>query len=287
MGYKKLSNEQEIQIVEEYKQGISCKVLMNKYGFKTQKSITDKIRKHFPEEYDQIIELGQYNRKKYHYNMEKINNEFDAYFLGLLLTDGYVSLGNSKKKRHQVGVDLVDEDCISFLSKSIGKEYSRYESYQKDRFNQKTRYRLILESEELVNNLQRFGVVPRKSKTLQPPQLTCQEERFLPYIIRGIIDGDGTVSPTSYGGAQFRIVTASVYFAQWLQYVLTNKMYMIDISINTKLDNRFENSTTLYSVGSADQGNIQKLIALSYNKPFGMMRKYNQITETFRDYNQD
>lgn len=32
---------------------------------------------------------------------------------------------------------------------------------------------------------------------------------------------------------------------------------------------------------------LQILIALSYNKPFGMMRKYNQITETFRDYNQD
>lgn len=28
-----------------------------------------------------------------------------------------------------------------------------------------------------------------------------------------------------------------------------------------------------------------KLYALSYNKPFGMMRKYKKIGETFRDYN--
>ena len=62
---------------------------------------------------------------------------------------------------------------------------------------------------------------------------------------------------------------------------------MIDISIRKKIDNRFQNSCVLYSVGSADQGNIQKLLALSYNKPFGMMRKYKEITETFRDYNQD
>lgn len=62
---------------------------------------------------------------------------------------------------------------------------------------------------------------------------------------------------------------------------------MIDITIQERFDHRFENSAILYSIGSADQGNIQKLLALSYNKPFGMMRKYNQITETFRDYNQD
>lgn len=287
MGYKKLSNEQELQIVEEYKQGVSCKELMYKYGFKTQKSITDKIKKHFPNDYENIIEQGKYNRKKYHYTMPEIKSEFDGYFLGLLLTDGYVNDGRGERKRYEVGIDLIDEDCISFLSKSIGKNYSLYDSYQKDKFNQQKRYRLMLEDKELVENLKRFGVVPRKSKTLQPPKLYEQEEKFLPYIIRGIIDGDGTVSPTSYGGSQFRITTASFDFAKWLQNVLTNKMYMIDISVQQKTDNKFQNSCMLYTVGSADQGNIQKLLALSYNKPFGMMRKYKEITETFRDYNQD
>lgn len=214
MGYKKLSNEQEIQIVEEYKNGTPCKILMNKYGFKTQKSITDKIKKHFPDSYKEIIAQGQYNRKKYHYTLKEIKSEFDGYFLGLLLTDGYVSLGNNNRKRNEVGIDLIDKDCISFLSQSIGKTYYQYESYQKNKFNQKARYRLVLEDEELVKNLQRFGVVPQKTKTLQPPKLYPQEEKFLPYIIRGIIDGDGSVSSTSYGGAQFRIVTASLDFAK-------------------------------------------------------------------------
>ena len=36
MGYKKLSEKQELQLVEEYKQGASVTDLMNKYGYKTK-----------------------------------------------------------------------------------------------------------------------------------------------------------------------------------------------------------------------------------------------------------
>ena len=42
MGYKKLSHEQELQLVQEYINGTNVNVLMDKYGFKTKKSITDK-----------------------------------------------------------------------------------------------------------------------------------------------------------------------------------------------------------------------------------------------------
>ena len=44
MGYKKLSKEQELQLVEEYKQGTSVIELMNKYGYKISKiSLKEKI----------------------------------------------------------------------------------------------------------------------------------------------------------------------------------------------------------------------------------------------------
>ena len=37
MGYKKLSQEQELQLVQEYINGTNVNVLMDKYGFKTKK----------------------------------------------------------------------------------------------------------------------------------------------------------------------------------------------------------------------------------------------------------
>lgn len=133
----------------------------------------------------------------------------------------------------------------------------------------------------MVNNLQRYGVVKNKTFTSEGPQLLPEEEKFIPYIIRGIIDGDGTVSPTSYGAPQFFIYTASEKFADWLVYILENKMYMIDIHKNFQI-NEYNG---LWKIGSANHNNILKLITLSYDKPFGMERKYKEIRKTFNDYN--
>lgn len=269
MGYKKLSNEQEKQLVQDYLNGIPVNVLMEKYGFKTKKSITDKVKKYYPNDYENIIKTAKINRKGYNYTLEKITSEFDAYYIGLLMTDGYIS------RENDVGLDLTDEDCISFLSKVIGKEYKIY-----SQDNHKTRYRLILSDKQLVGNLQRFGIVHRKSYILDEPKLLPEEEKFIPYIIRGIIDGDGTVSPTSYGGAQFRIVSMSEKFIDWLIYILENRLFMIDI-------HKSQSETGIWVLETSNQYNILKLISLVYNKPFGMSRKYKILRKTFRDYNSD
>ena len=73
MGYKKLSNEQEKQLVQEYVSGVPVKDLMVKYNFATKKSITDKVKKHYGENYKELIDLAKANRKGYHYTFEKIN----------------------------------------------------------------------------------------------------------------------------------------------------------------------------------------------------------------------
>lgn len=274
MGYKRLTNEQELSLIEEYRKGNSVKSLMEKYGFATKKSVTDKIKKHFPDTYKSIIEEAKNNRKDYNYRIEKISNDFDAYFIGLMLTDGYIS------EDRKVGIDLADEDCIAFLSNSIGKSYKSYEpsSGNLDINGKKMRHRLILSDIDLVEDLKKYSVTPNKSKTLKGVKLLPEEEKYLPYIIRGIIDGDGCISLTSYGSPQFYIVSASEDFIDWVKYVLENKLYMKDI--HKKKDSR-----GLYKVETADKENLIKLKVLCYDKHFGMERKYNFLTETFRDYN--
>lgn len=279
MGYKKYSKEQELQIVEEYRQGVSSEILREKYGFKTKKSITDKVKKYFPDEWEDIKQQNKNTRKGYCYKMEKLSNEFDAYFLGLLLTDGYVV-----SNRNQVGIDLADEDCIEFLSKTIGKEYKTYTSNNRchelnNRIieDKKDRHRVMLSDKELIKNLQRFGVIEHKTDIIPTPKLLPEEEKYIPYIIRGIIDGDGNIDARK-NTLGFRICTKSAEFAKWIQDVLTNKMFMQDICVHQGKNN-------LYTVETYQILNIFKLLALSYNKPFGMQRKYNKIRETFRDYN--
>ena len=270
MGYKKLSKEQELQLVEEYRKGTPVIELMSKYGFKTKKSITDKIKKYYPNEYKLIVKEAQNNRRGYTYSLEKITSPFDAYLVGLLLTDGYVL-----SDRDGIALDMTDEDVINFIAETIG---TSYKSYHND--NHKIRYRVIITRPGITKEVERFGIIPNKSLLVPCPSLLEDEEQYIPYIIRGIIDGDGCVSKTSYGGAQFYIVTMSEQFTNWIVYILKNRFFMDDIHTR-------QNENGLWRIETSNQYNILKLIALVYNKPFGMNRKYNILRKTFRDYNND
>ena len=270
MGYKKLSKEQELQLVKEYRKGIPVVELMAKYGYKTKKSITDKIKKYYPDEYKNIVREAQAGRRGYTYSLSELTSPFDAYLVGLLLTDGYVL-----SDRDGLGLDMTDEDVIAFVANTIGTKYTSY-----DIENKKTHYRVLITIPGISAEAKRFGIIPRKSNIVPEPQLTEKERKFLPYIIRGIIDGDGSVAKTSYGGSQFFIVTKSEVFANWIKKVLENDFFMDDISIRIS-------SEGLYRIETANQYNILKLIALVYNRPFGMNRKYNNLRKTFRDYNSD
>ena len=268
MGYKLHSTEEEKQIVQEYISGVPVKTLMIKYGYKTKKSIADKVKK-----YKSIdaIEIARNNRKNYQIKFDGISNLFNAYFLGLMLTDGYIQDNN------KFGIDLTDEDCIAFISNITGKEYKSYKSLEE---NHKTRYRIIFSDSESLNKLNEYGVVKNKSKILQGPHLKEEEYKYIPYIIRGIIDGDGCIYKTSYGAPAMYICSASYDFIMWVKSILENRFYFKELSI-------VQSDTGLWRIDTANQQNILKLLILIYDKHYGMSRKYNLLRETFRDYNKD
>ena len=153
MGYKKLSKEQELQLVQEYIEGAPVVELMSKYGYKTKKSITDKVKKYYPNEYNKIIKQAQDNRRGYTYSLEQITSPFDAYLIGLLLTDGYVL-----SDRDGIALDMTDEDVIQFVANTIGTTYKSYS----DGIH-KTKYRVLITIPGITEQVKRFGIVPNKS----------------------------------------------------------------------------------------------------------------------------
>ena len=271
MSAKILSNEQELQLVQEYLNGESVINLQKKYGYKSKKSILDKIKKHLGRALseEELKEIRD-KRKGYSVDFSKINNPFNAYFIGLMLTDGYIC-DNTK-----FGIDLTDEDAIAFLSDTIGKTYTSYTSEDE---NRKIRYRLILSDASQVEALKRYDIVQRKSKILSGFEL-LEEEVYLPYLIRGIIDGDGCIYTTSYGKPAFFIVTASKKFADWLTYILSHRFYMKDI-------HPYQTTNGIWRIDTALEYNIRILKDIIYDQPYGMARKYNKLRETFNDYNKN
>lgn len=269
---KILSNEQELQLVQDYLNGESVVSLQNKYGYKTKKSILDKVKKHLgrvltEEEKKQLAE----KRKGYSVDFSKINNPFNAYFIGLMLTDGYIS------EETKFGIDLTDEDVIAFISKTTGQTYNVYSSSD---INKKDRYRIIFSDKDQIEALKRYGIVKNKTFTLSGFALLEEEEPYLPYLLRGIIDGDGCIYTTSYGKPAFFIVTASKEFADWIVKLLSHKFYMKDI-------HPYQTANGTWRIDTALEYNINILKDIIYSHPYGMARKYNKLRETFNDYNKD
>lgn len=258
-GVKINSEKTERQMVEEYISGVKSSVLMKKYGYKTKKSITDKVKKYKGKDFD-FSKMRQ-DRKSYSLNFEKIDSPFTAYFIGLMLTDGYV------QDETHFGIDLADEDCIKFISQVTGRGYKTYEATGE--LSKKPRHRIIFSDRENVKELARYGIVPRKSLILKGFDFLPEEEQYIPYVVRGIIDGDGSIGKTAYGKPCVRVCSGSKEFIEWLLEILRNKMYMYNLETIYERD-----EDSLCSISTALERNIQIFKILSYDRPFGMMRKY-------------
>ena len=186
-----------------------------------------------------------------------------------MLTDGYIQDNN------KFGIQLTDEDCIAFISNITNKNYKAYNDNNE---YHKEYYRIIFSDNKQVNNLKRYGIEKNKTKILPGFDFDKSEEKYIPYVIRGIIDGDGCIYYTSQKTPAFFIITASYKFAEWLKHLLEDKIYMHDIHITNTSDGYYRVETGLFT-------NMTKLLFIVYDQPYGMSRKYNLLRKMFRDYN--
>ena len=261
----------EQKVIKEYLQGDSTSILAKRYGYKTPKSINDLLRRNgvIPRT---VIE-SQHNRRPYNgLRLNIINSELIAYYIGLLITDGYVH-----EKKKMIELTLEDKDVIEFLSKEFGTKY-----YIVDRRNRnenfKILYRLTLRGEELIEDLKRYNI--HQSKTFDVCKdftLNSSEIFYLPYILRGMIDGDGWVRKD---GNEFYFCSASIYSIIWA-FNMFSKIGMKNLYVNIRP--QIENYHNIYEIRTAIKENIDILKDIIYNKPFGMMRKYNRVHSLYED----
>jgi hypothetical protein len=208
-------------------------------------------------------------RKTYEETMfNKLDAEWKAYMVGLLLTDGYIT-------NDQIGLDLTDEDAISYLAEMTGK--GNYTTIVDSCKSKKAKYRLTLNSKTIIDDLTRFGVVPRKSLTLKGPLLNEDERNYIPHIFKGIIDGDGWIRSD---GKEFFIVSASRDFLEWcIKELILLGMSNLKITQKT-FDNEKWNDCFL--VRTALKSNITILKEKIYVYDLGMGRKREKLFQEGR-----
>jgi len=102
-----------------------------------------------------------------------------AYVLGLIITDGCVSGAG------QVSLSMNDQELLEKVKKVMGSEHNITPSK-----HQAGLYCFHFAREKLIEDLHKFGVFPRKSLTVNFPDVP---QEFLTDFIRGVFDGDGSV----------------------------------------------------------------------------------------------
>ena len=126
-----------------------------------------------------------------------------------------------------------------------------------------------------MNELKRFGVVERKSLTLQPPKLKKSEVQYISYLLRGIIDGDGWIRNDA---GEFFICSMSKDFLEWCKRVFEKHYNFIPLNL-------IQGENDIWSLRSSDERNMMLLYVYVYYSSFGMQRKYNKFVKRFREHN--
>lgn len=123
----------------------------------------------------------------------KNDSENTFYWAGFIAADGNLGERNNKAKNKVVSLSQSDKIVIqNFLNdiKDNGRKIS--ERKYKTLKGENTMYAAQISSEEMFNDLSRFGIVPVKSKILEFPEWLASHS-LVNHFIRGYFDGDGSV----------------------------------------------------------------------------------------------
>jgi len=108
-----------------------------------------------------------------------------AYVLGYWWTDGCMRI-KSNTGAHEFEIASNDREHLETIAQTIGGNYGLRKVSEGTQC-----YKITFCSKEMYQDILAHGGTPRKSKTIGFPYIPPE---LLPHFVRGIVDGDGTLS---------------------------------------------------------------------------------------------
>lgn len=187
--YANVLNEQKIEIVNMYKNGLSITQIGEKL------KIHHKLISVILEENN--IKRINNNKRIYKLNecyFDKIDTPNKAYILGFLYADGCNVID---KCTVSISLEETDREILEKIRLEIGSEKQlefveqSKRSDKNNSYNYRDMWKLLIFSKHMCNTLNNLGMTPNKSLTLEFPQ--CLDKKFYSHFIRGYFDGDGSL----------------------------------------------------------------------------------------------
>lgn len=199
--YKKISKRDIEEICNMYQVGLTAREILDKR--RDLQLCENTICKIVRDAGYTVRATGMQPRKINEDFFETIDSEEKAYFLGWMLSDGYVIY--PKNRSPVVRIDLNQKDRyileeFNFLVSGDREtgilNQKRYPSQANIRKKETYQSRVSFTSKKMVSDLAKYGVVPRKCKTITLPLI---DDNLMPHLIRGLFDGDGCISGRMIG----------------------------------------------------------------------------------------
>lgn len=188
MARKIITDELKDEIIEFYlSKPMSLKEVQDKYNLCGP--TISKILKDIPKYTKAKIKNPNLNERFF----QNIDSEEKAYFLGLLIADGNVFVKESSANRQasiSITLDLKDEYMLLKFKEVLGA--STNVGYDGRGCGQ-----IAVRSDLMAQDLSNYGVIPRKSFATYLPNV---DEKLIPHLLRGILDGDGSIQAHQHGG---------------------------------------------------------------------------------------
>jgi hypothetical protein len=245
---KRLTPEIERAIIAQYQAGMAATEILKSLPFRTAKTVYDVLERNaIPRR------AGVSAYKTYRHNegiFANVDTPEKAYWLGMLIADGYI-IDLRKDCEPQIGLQLIDRDLVEQFGAFLGTNRPA-QIIKRKNDNCQTMYRVVIHSKRMAADLERYGVVPRKTQSTFLPIL---DKNLMPHLVRGLLDGDGTISHRHDGGVIIGFCGSERLVTELRIWLICN----LGVS-----DNRIHRLGSIASVQWSSRSDVQKIVQYLY-----------------------
>ena len=260
-----ISTEKEKEIVEYYKsKPMTFNELVSKFGL-CSPTIGKILNKYHIARY---TKSQLYSPELVEDYFSVINTQAKAYFLGLIITDGCIYSKNGKAPR--ISISLHDND--SYLIKLFLKEIHSNKKVTNDG---RGCSEVAIGSHKMVSDLRKYGLLERKSLcTVFPSNLPID---YYPSLLRGIIDGDGSISFYARKGRKCH--TKAIRLCSGNEKFLLDIVEFLHRVVGIDSVNVYRDKENLWSIAYRKTASLLKLIEYLYSDAEIYMKRKKELCD--------
>lgn len=255
----------DFEVKEWYNEYLKCKSV---YSVSSVFNVSSATIWRRIKEYEKLNNINNLTPFKYtsNDNFFSQNTPESFYWAGFIAADGCI---NKHGKKLSIGLSYKDKELLEKFKKCIN--YTGPIRFKEDKIGRggKTNY-IDIFNKQIINDLARFNIVPRKSLTLTFPEWLIEHE-LVNHFMRGYFDGDGCI---------YRMKNNYPYFMVYgtEKFLIEYKKILVE---NCKLnDNKIHKLPSIYSLNYGGYENVEKVRNFIYNNVTEDMvldRKYKKF----------